>query len=187
MRSLHRSTLLVVMAVLVAGMIFGGATTIRAQDEAATPVAVTGRPAHIHEGTCDEVGAVVGPLTNLTAPVGAAAGSADVDIVEYSFTTVAASLETILAADHALNVHLSEDEIGTYIACGNVGGAIDANGSLVISLREQNDSGFSGIAVLTPNGADPASTDVSAFIHQDEEADDALDETGNMGTPESDS
>ena len=136
-----------------------------AQD--ATPIAQEAspaRPVHIHSGDCVELGDVVIPLTDLTAPVGDGVGQADEAAqAESSFTNVPMTLDAILAADHAINAHLSADEIGTYIACGEVGGVVDASGSLIVGLREDSDSGFTGIAFLSP-GADGASTDVSVFI-----------------------
>ena len=136
-----------------------------AQD--ATPVAQeasTARPIHIHSGDCVELGDVVIPLNDLTAPVGQGAGQADeASPAESSFTTIPMALADILAADHAINVHLSAEEIGTYIACGELGGVVDASGALIVGLREDSNSGFTGIAFLTP-GADGVSTDVSVFI-----------------------
>jgi hypothetical protein len=73
-------------------------------------------------------------------------------------------LDAILAAEHAVNVHESAENIQNYIACGDIAGAVDANGTLAIGLREVNGSGFTGIAVLSPNPNDPATTDVSVFI-----------------------
>jgi hypothetical protein len=86
---------------------------------------------------------------------------------EYSFSSVPLPLDAILAADHAINVHDSAGNIGDYIACGDLGGTVDDSGSLVVGLRELNDSGYTGIAVLTSNADDPATTDVSVFIAPD--------------------
>ncbi len=83
---------------------------------------------------------------------------------EYSFTTVPLALEDILAANHAINIHLSPEEIETYIVCGDIAGTVDANGSLVIGLRELNDSDYAGIALLSPSAQTAGSTDVSVFI-----------------------
>lgn len=134
-----------------------------AQD--ATPeAAVAGRPAHIHSGSCgDELGDVIVPLTNLTAAEGEAQGNTNATVAESSFTNVPMALDAILAEDHAINVHLSDEEIGTYIACGDIGGVVGPDGSLVIGLKDQDESGFSGIAFLAP-GADGVSTDVSVFV-----------------------
>ena len=136
-----------------------------AQD--ATPIAqpvAPARPAHIHSGNCVELGDVVVPLTDLTRPVGDGVGQADrATSAESAFTTVPMTLDAILGADHAINVHLSAERIDTYIACGELGGIVDATGTLVVGLREASDSGYTGIAFLSP-GADGTSTDVSVFI-----------------------
>jgi hypothetical protein len=145
-------------------------STALAQD--ATPVAdvpapeaaTDARPVHIHSGNCEELGDVVVPLTDLTGPAGAPAGQADrAAIGESSFTNVPLPLDAILAADHAINAHLSAEEIGTYIACGEIGGIVTPQGALIIGLRESMDSGYTGVAFLIP-AADGASTDVSVFI-----------------------
>jgi hypothetical protein len=158
--------------VLLALATFGGASGLRAQD--ASPVAEEGaaRPIHIHAGSCPEVGEVVQPLTDLTAPEGEAAGQAAALQAEYSYTLVPMALDAMLAEDFAINVHESAENIGNYIACGDIGGVVDANGQLVIGLAEQNGSGFTGIAFLAPNPDDPNATDVSVFIAatQDEAA-----------------
>ena len=98
-----------------------------AQD--ATPVAqlaAPARPAHIHSGDCVNLGDVVVPLSDLTAPVSEGVGQADrATPAESSFTTVPMTLDAILGADHAINVHLSAERIDTYIACGELGGIVD--------------------------------------------------------------
>jgi hypothetical protein len=165
--------------------------------EAATPVdtdvtAVTGRPAHIHSGTCDTLGDVVAPLTDLTLAgggtgtgMGAMTGMSGAIPAEYSFTNVPLALDDILAADHAVNIHESAENIGNYIACaGLTGGTVDANGSLVVGVQELNGSGYTGIAVLTTNAADPGTTDVSVFIASNlSEQGDGLDGLFDEATP----
>ena len=202
----RRFALLSAMLLLLMGLVLGGAVSTLAQDDATpeaettaetdtttgddTTTAAEDRPAHIHTGSCDELGEVVAPFNNLTAPEGTEAGQETEGLVQYSFTTVPLAIDAILADDHAVNVHESEENIDNYIACGNIGGVVDENGSLVISLHELNESGFSGIAVLTPSAADAASTDVSVFIHEEVEGaddagtddgttDDTTDETGD--------
>jgi hypothetical protein len=256
MKQLGRFAVVLMLAVLIAGLAFGGAARTFAQDTTPTPeateeptqepttestaeatveataettpeatlpaapttaatdatveptVAATdaGRPAHIHTGTCNALGGVVQPLTNLVNGAGGVTADGDLDdlvdatddeteptpgaevdvtdlveagpvLAEYSFTSVPLALTDILAGEHAVNVHESTENISTYIACGEIGGTPDANGSVVIGLRELSDSGFTGIAVLTAS-ADGASTDVSVFIAQvadDDGEDDDLD------------
>jgi hypothetical protein len=145
--------------------VFSTSPSAIAQD--ATPVAqpvAPSRPAHIHSGNCVELGDVVVPLTDLTVPVSAGVGQADrATPAESSYTNVPMTLDAILGADHVINIHLSATQIDTYIACGELGGVIDPGGTLVVGLREESDSGYTGIAFLSP-GADGASTDVSLFI-----------------------
>jgi uncharacterized cupredoxin-like copper-binding protein len=152
------------LALLLGLLALGGGNGLLAQD--ATPAAdqvAAGRPAHIHSGTCEQLGDVVVPLTFPTAPEGETVGQAAAVVAETSVSNVPMTLDAILAEEHAINVHLSEPEIATYIACGEIGGVIDANGALTIGLKESSGSGFSGIAYLAP-GADGASTDISIFI-----------------------
>src|SRR5215216_959074 len=190
-------------AVALAGMVALSGPAAWAQD--ATPRAadvMPPRPAHIHTGTCDEIGEVVAPLTDLTGATGGdRVGQARRAIpAESSYTSVPLTLDAILGADHVVNVHLSEEEIGTYIACGEVGGMLTPEGAVIIGLRELNDSGFTGIAYLAP-AADGASTDVSVFVaptqggrNRDRGADDTATASGtpgmggmDMGTPEASS
>jgi hypothetical protein len=189
-------------AAALASMVALGGPAAWAQD--ATPEAadlLAPRPAHIHTGTCDEVGEVVAPLTDLGGAIGGdRVGQARRAIpAQSSFTSVPLTLDAILGADHVVNVHLSAEEIDTYIACGEIGGRISPEGAVIIGLRELNDSGFTGIAYLAP-GADGASTDVSVFVAPtqggrnrgggaEEEEESATPGMGgmDMGTPEASS
>jgi len=186
-------------AVALVGMAALGGPAAWAQD--ATPQAAGAtvpRPAHIHTGTCKDIGEVVAPLTDLTGATGGdRVGQARRAIpAESSFTSVPMTLDEILGSDHVVNVHLSAEEIGTYIACGEIGGMLTPQGAVIIGLRELNNSGFTGIAYLAP-GADGASTDVSVFVAptlgggggknnaeaNEEYATPGTGGMGNMGTP----
>lgn len=67
------------------------------------------QPAHIHEGTCD----------NLTAEP--AYGLPNV-VDGSSETTVDVSLEALTASAYAINLHMSDDDLATYTSCGNIQG-----------------------------------------------------------------
>jgi len=131
-------------------------------------------PAHIHLGTCDELGEVVLPLENVVDPSagGERSGPASAHAVKTSQSVVDMPLEEIIAGGHAINVHLSSEEIGTYIACGDIGGSVftDADAGsrteLIIGLGELNDSGHVGIAWL---GADGDQTEVSISLIEPDE------------------
>jgi plastocyanin len=122
------------------------------------------RPSHIHVGDCDEPGEVIQPLTSLTVPVGDVSGNSDAVVAEAAFTSIPQSLDELLAEDHALKVHLSKEQIQTYIACGDIGGAVDADGALIVGMKELDDSGYAGIAYLVP--AANGTTSVSVMIAQ---------------------
>ena len=92
------------------------------------------RPSHIHVGDCDELGEVIQPLNSLTVPSGEVLGNSDAVVAEAAFTTIEIPLSELVASDHALKVHLSADQIQTYLACGDIGGALDADGALIVGI-----------------------------------------------------
>jgi plastocyanin len=134
-----------------------GALGARAQEERDAP-----HPAHIHSGSCADLGDIVYPLTDVAlATAGEAFGAADAIPVEESDTDIDASLSSMLSAPHAINIHQSADAIQIYIACGDIGGRV-VDGDLVIGLSELGGSGHSGIAVL--DGDDEDETDVTIYL-----------------------
>ena len=141
---------------------------IAAQDADHAP-----HPAHIHSGTCDQLGDVVYPLDDVTVPAGEQMGSAASNPVEFNEGThIDVPLQKLLDGDYAINVHLSAEKIDTYIACGNVGGVVNdrENGEgkeLIIGLAELNNSGHVGIAWLGDDGK--GGTDVSVSLIEPEE------------------
>lgn len=152
-------------------------------------------PGHIHAGSCAELGDVVFPLGNARVggmmqdmiggmeegspeadaagspeagmEMGERMGSEDAVLVATSYTVVDASLEDLLAEEYAINYHESEENIETYIACGDLGGSLmtgegmEDGGTLVVGLRSVEDSGLSGIATLEGMGDETA---VTVFI-----------------------
>jgi hypothetical protein len=137
---------------------------------------MTPHPAHIHSGTCTELGDVVYPLTDVGAEMaamgmtgtpamgdmGTAMASGAAIPVEMSTTVVQTALADIAMGGYAINVHESAENIGNYIACGNLGGMMAGSSDLVIGLGTLNDSGYSGIATLHDNG--DGSTSVTIYL-----------------------
>jgi len=138
-------------------LILLGSLVVRAQEDTDPP-----HPAHIHSGSCNDLGDIVYPLTDVALETaGEAFGAASAVPVEESDTTIDASLTDILAAPHAVNIHQSADAIQNYIACGDIGGrAVD--GKLAIGLQELNGSGYQGVAIL--DGSDAATTTVTVYL-----------------------
>ena len=119
---------------------------------AASQDATDSHPAHIHSGSCAQLGDVVYPLTNVGASgmmagmmamaatpssgmpaamatpggltMSPAMGATTAIPVETSQTLVDASLQDLLAESYAINVHESQANIQNYIACGDVGGSM---------------------------------------------------------------
>lgn len=156
-----RNALLTLAAVLVAGMIslgFSGGVT--AQSTPVTPGMEGDHPAHIHTGTCATLGDVVAPLGNINAmatndgtPMAMdMVGSTSAIPVLSSITTIDMPLSDIVASDHALNVHESAENISTYVACGDVGGAMLGEADILFGLAPLNNSGLSGVASIHDNG-----------------------------------
>ena len=161
MTSILRPPRIGIAAILFWGMFIfaGGSGAARQATPAASPVAVaSGHPAHIHDGTCDVLGGVAIPLNDVTKGTASAPNAI---AVELSVTRVEVSIADILSVPRAINVHQSVEDIGKYIACGNVAGT--PNGpDLFVGIAELNASGQSGIAWLHENG--DGSTTVSIFL-----------------------
>lgn len=193
----HRR-LMPVVALIAAFVVVTGLTLVAGSRGTSAHGDEAAHPAHIHSGTCATLGDVVFPLNNVggemmddagTPVVSTAAGPTSAIPVDVSVTTVAADLNTIISGGHAINIHESAENIGNYIACGDIGGNVMGS-DLAIGLGELNDSGYSGAAWLHDNG--DGSTTVSVFLteaeHGDEghegdataEADDDSATTGGM-------
>jgi len=174
------------MAMVAAGLmlllgLMLGPSRATAQDMTEAP-----HPAHIHSGSCTELGDVVYPLTDVSSAdmtlsgtpmagdmmgtpasmemmgtptpdmmmmASPAMGSPAAMANETSVTTVEAALTDLTAGGYAVNVHESAENIGNYIACGNIG-AMAGTADVSVTLDPLNDSGFSGTATLHDNGDD---------------------------------
>lgn len=136
------------LALLVGALLVGGLPATQAQT---MPM---DHPAHIHAGSCAQLGAIAYPLQDLVlTPVATpAAGAATALPVAVSVTTVPVTLSDLLAAPFAINVHQSATEIGHYLACGDLGGT-PVNGVLTIGLRLLGTDGYAGVATLQAAGA----------------------------------
>jgi hypothetical protein len=132
-----------------------------AQEESPDPAMTNGEavsaqayPLHIHEGNCEQLGNVVYPLGEISTDLnvhGEALGGAEGQedrMVALNVTLVAASLDDLTGAEHAISIHQSEEDLANIIACGEISGSFFDGGTLVIRLNEANDSGFIGFALF---------------------------------------
>jgi hypothetical protein len=136
-----RST--IAIAILVIATTCGSAAGALAQN---TSIA---RPAELRLGTCANLGDVVVPLANLVLTPGDPLGQAGATPVEQSGTVVPYVLDDLLASDHSIVVLQSSLDT-VFVACGEVGGAINPDGTLAIGMRDMSGSGLSGVAYFTP-------------------------------------
>lgn len=93
---------------------------------------------HIHAGQCgtDTLGGVAHALTSFVGGFGPTVSSVDVP------------LNRMQTGDFAINAHKA-GETSVYTACGNIGRNAD---TITVNLEEDNASGQSGVALLTPRG-----------------------------------
>jgi hypothetical protein len=126
-------------------------------------------PAHIHAGSCAELGEVVMSLESVMIPADAIReGAATAHPVKSSQTLVDMPLQDLLDGGYAVNVHLSAEAIDTYIACGDIGGYVvpdpdSGEDELYVGLRELNDSGHTG-AVRLGEAEYTSKTEVSILL-----------------------
>ena len=118
-----------------------------------------GHPARIHEGSCEDLGAVGFRLNGV-------GGSVDLDNaplatptpvnpdsayqVMVSETTIDVTVDDLIAAEHAVMIYES-DEAMDAIACGNVGGVMHGD-TLITGLAEAGIPGHLGFALFRPEG-----------------------------------
>lgn len=182
MRSIKQSAR--ALSVLSAGLLLTLGIAAAPGHASAQDMAMTPHPAHIHSGSCAQLGDVVYPLTDIGAEMSAmnttgtptsgemmgtpAMGDAGTPMmgdaaipVETSTTVVQTKLADIAMGGYAINVHESAANIGNYIACGNIGGAVMGD-TLWIGLGTLNNSGYSGVAMLKDNG--DGSTSVTIYL-----------------------
>ena len=159
---------------LTLALLFGGGALALAQD--ATPSADSAvLPAEIHAGTCDAIGDMVVPLTDVQlAPADGTAtpttqpAMVHANVVLTSVTTLDQTIDELLSGDHVIAVYAGADQMDTVVACGQIEGQVrlhlrsDAPPGLVIAMQEVGSSGYAGVAWLSP--ADNGGTMVTLFI-----------------------
>jgi hypothetical protein len=140
-------------------------------------------PARIYTGRCGTLGAEPAfQLIDVGAVEGIEAGEAPQGALtaipaEFSTTVVNAPLADLLGTEHAIDIRVDDADPATSIACGDIGGPIEAGAEgdeLAVGLQERGQSAYSGIAwlqaeeertlvrVFLARGLDSADTTVAA-------------------------
>lgn len=141
------------------------ATTVSTEAPAPSPE-VDGRAATIFAGDCGgrfiDAFPVFTNLVDLVPASGESVGGPVDAVPATSFTTVFAPFDDLVTEPHLIAISALDDE-NELVACGDIAGVLTEGGDLVIPLRELNDSGFAGVAYLSP---DPSTdqTGVSVFL-----------------------
>lgn len=110
--------------------------------------------AHIHAGTCEELGIVVFPLSSVQStafPNSDGVGES----VEMITGTANVFLADLFTEPFSVHIHESEQNKQNYIACADIGARPEVPWSpedgLILDLMEQAESGHRGIASLRPD------------------------------------
>ena len=156
--------------VMSAALLLGAVTVVSAQDEGTDGARQIDHPAYLQAGTCERPGDPIAALAETsTGPAarprtdldGPAASPGPAIPAAVSVTAVDQSLPDLLRGELIVRVVASEDEPGTTIACGSIGGEPDDDGNLYLALTGQSDSGVTGVVWLQQSGE---STTVTVFL-----------------------
>lgn len=109
------------------------------------------RPSELRGGTCATPGELVTTLSNLVVAIGDPQGQVSAMPVEQSGTVVPYLVSDLLATPHIVTVLHSPEQADLVVACGEVGGTLNPDGTLAVGMIGMNGSGLTGITYFTPN------------------------------------
>lgn len=148
------------VGLLLAGSTIAGSVGFAVAQDSPTVTPAESHVAFIHKGTCGHLDPASQQSLDNVVPHRADTkddktpepqGVLTASPVLYSFTDVDMKLDDLLSSAHAVAIHLSADQPGVTIACGDIGGVV-VNDDLLIALAPQDNSGFYGIAKLHRDG-----------------------------------
>ncbi|MDQ3226766.1 MAG: hypothetical protein M3Q50_09075, partial [Chloroflexota bacterium] len=124
------------------------------------------RLAHIHAGTCDELGIVVYSFPDIATYRVDEGEETGLGAVELITGTTQVPLNGLFGEPFSIHIHESAQNKQTYLACSNIGSQpgtpwSETNG-LTLQATEQNGSGYSGFTTLRPSPA--GGTQVSVVL-----------------------
>lgn len=134
---------------------------------------------YIHAGTCDELGERVAEIGELELDHHGDDNDDDDRDRERVWERVGGdeprpdrlwaeeddvhlTLDELVSGQYVITVHAAESARSDVLACGAIGGEVDADGGLLIDIQEANGSGYEGRAYLIPDPdpEDPNETDI---------------------------
>lgn len=131
----------------------GAIHTARAQE--------VGTEGSIVSGTCADLGDEVAALGQTTVAPGERVGSSKALAAASSFSSAPLTLNALIQKEYSI---LIVDPAGKKLACGEIGGAFSADGSLVMGIKPLGSSGVNGAAYLAALSTDPSQTGISLFL-----------------------
>ena len=143
--------------------------------------------AHIHAGTCNELGIVVFSLANVRAY--ALDRAPEQGPVQVTMGTAEVALTELFAEPFSIHVHQSDADKQRYIACAEVGTAPppppwEPTDGLALEMQEQADSGESGIVSLRPDTGGATTVTLLLAGGATTSAEETPEPTGGDETPE---
>jgi hypothetical protein len=164
-------------SVIAGGFIVAGMGLAAAQDDAAAEPSM---PAFIEAGECSDLDANPVATLNNVEPIGASDEGEEERQVQGPLTAslvltstsedVDLAFDDMLAETHSVTVHLSQEDLQTYVACGEIGGVV-SDDQLVVALHEVDGSGYNGIAILSKD--DDGNVDATLYLAGPREAEPA--------------
>ena len=105
------------------------------------------------------------PVGTAQVPVGTFRGQAGAIPVASVTTILPFSFDTLLTGDYAVAVTAPATAQSRVLVCGDLGGIARLSPpETSVGLSPEEDSGWAGIAYLTPSSGEPASTVLTIFI-----------------------
>jgi uncharacterized cupredoxin-like copper-binding protein len=156
--------------VLMLGLILVGRSPTTAQN--ATPGVVSidltdGLPITINEGSCDAPSADADHDLGMAVPFGSededneTRGNPPSNPVLAVDETVDDTFDELLDSPHVILVHQNPDVPGSFLACGELGGVVDGEGRVAVTLRPLTNDGIAGVAILDEGDDD---TQVTVYV-----------------------
>lgn len=124
-------------------------------------------PASLYAGTCADLEGSTSaePMTDLVLIDGEHRGSPNAMVAATSYSVVPVSLDAVLDGSYAIGVL---DEGQDVIACGELGGPLDQQGTFAVGLAPVDGSGATGVAYVAPAGDGEVA--ISTFLVPGDEA-----------------
>ncbi len=163
----------------------GGALAAQEPTTEAGQRDVTAMPAAVHAGYCGEGGDLaVEPVYELGV-LGPAVGENDEAVTEPEDVRgtmlsppvlkleeeIDTAFDDLLGRPHAIVIHQSAEDDGTYAACGELGG-VPIDGELAVGLRPLSEERYYGVAVLEKDSGAPVvgedTTRVTVYLFQEQ-------------------